>query len=276
MLHPDVARDTMSDVRRAATARVFVVDSDIAVRDALQSMIGMAGWHVETFASGCEFMARPNVAAPGCLVVDMSLPDISGLDLQRRVAQDRPALPIVFITGQGDIPTTVQAMKAGAVEFLTKPVHDERLLAAIGQALELSEARLRRDLEIAELRRRHSSLTPREAQVLERVVAGWLNKQIAFELEISEITVKAHRGRVMCKMEAGSLADLVRIASRLGIGAMTPPAPDRRALRAHAFAATGGARPRERGFVPRLLDPDPGRTRRDAAALVEAVRSARR
>jgi len=202
---------------RAPQAIVFVVDDDESVRDALASLIRSSGLTVQTFASALEFLAQPRPDVPSCLVLDVRLPGLSGLDLQKRMAEIDIAIPIVFITGHGDVPTSVRAMKAGAVEFLTKPFVDQDLLDAVQQAMERDAAARRKQAEIAELERRYESLTPREREVMERVVAGLLNKQVASELGTSEITVKVHRGRVMQKMQAGSLADLVRMSVRLGV-----------------------------------------------------------
>lgn len=202
---------------QATAPIVFVVDDDVSVRESLELLIGWAGWKPETFSSAQEFLDRPAVDAPSCLVLDVKLPDLNGLDLQKRIAVERSDMPIIFITGHGDVPMTVRAMKAGAVEFLTKPFADEVLLNAIRQAIERSRAVLGDAAERKALRERHASLTRREREVMAWVVAGLLNKQIAAELGTSEITVKAHRGKVMRKMKAGSLADLVRAAARLDL-----------------------------------------------------------
>ncbi len=202
-----------------AVSIVFVVDDDISVRQSLELLIHSAGWRCETFASAHEFLARPRVAVPSCLVLDVSLPGLNGLDLQKRIAVERTDMPIIFITGYGDVPMTVEAMKAGAVEFLTKPFGDEVLLSAIENALDRSRASLGREAEIQALRDSYSLLTPREQQVMALVVSGLLNKQVGGELGISEITVKAHRGQVMRKMKANSLPDLVTMSSRLGLSA---------------------------------------------------------
>ncbi|MGA8225607.1 MAG: response regulator [Xanthobacteraceae bacterium] len=204
-----------------ATPIVFVVDDDVSVRESLELLIRSAGWQPETFASAQEFLARPPVFAPSCLVLDVNLPDLNGLDLQKRVAVDRIDMPIIFITGYGDVPMTVQAMKAGAVEFLTKPFGDDALLSAIRQALERSRTALAHEAEIWGLRDCYASLSRREREVMELVVRDLLNKQVGFELGISEITVKAHRGKVMQKMKANSLADLVTMAASLRL-APTP------------------------------------------------------
>jgi FixJ family two-component response regulator len=200
-----------------ATPIVFVVDDDISVRESLQLLIQCEGWHPETFASAQEFLDRPRSHAPSCLVLDVSLPGLNGLDLQKRVAVERPDMPIIFITGHGNVPMTVQAMKAGAVEFLTKPFSDVVLLNAIRQAVERSRVALGYQAEMQALRECHASLTNREQQVMALVVSGLLNKQVGGELGISEITVKAHRGQVMQKMKADSFADLVKKAARLGL-----------------------------------------------------------
>jgi FixJ family two-component response regulator len=210
-----------SPVLRAVTPIVFVVDDDISIRESLELLIRSEGWKPETFASAQEFLARPRVFVPTCLILDVSLPGLNGLDLQKRVAIERIDMPIIFITGHGDVPMTVQAMKAGAVEFLTKPFGDEVLLTAIRHALERSRIALAHEAEMLGLRECYASLSPREREVMALVVSGLLNKQVGGELGISEITVKAHRGQVMQKMKADSLADLVRMAARLGLA----PAP---------------------------------------------------
>ena len=196
---------------------VFVVDDDISVRESLELLLASAGWKAATFPSAQDFLGLSRTRVPCCLVLDISMPGLNGLELQKRVAAEHPDMPIIFITGHGDVPKTVQAMKAGAVEFLTKPFNDDALLSAIRQALERSRIILDQQAEIDALRDRYSSLSPRERQVMALVVSGLLNKQVGGELGISEITVKAHRGKVMQKMKADSLADLVRIAGRLGV-----------------------------------------------------------
>jgi FixJ family two-component response regulator len=203
------------------TAIVFVVDDDISVRESLELLIRCEGWQPETFASAQEFLDRTRALVPSCLVLDVSLPGLNGLDLQNRVAVERTDMPIIFITGHGDVPMTVQAMKAGAVEFLTKPFSDQVLLSAIRQALERSRLVLGHEAEMQALRDCYASLTPRERQVMTLVVTGLLNKQVGGELGISEITVKAHRGKVMQKMKADSLPDLVKMTARLGLAAAT-------------------------------------------------------
>lgn len=194
---------------------VFVVDDDVSVRESLELLIRHEGWQPETFASAQEFLARPRALVPSCLVLDVGLPGLNGLELQERVAAERIEMPIIFITGYGDVRMTVRAMKAGAVEFLTKPFSDDVLLNAIRHAIERSEAALGQEKELDALREDYASLTQRERQVMALVVSGLLNKQVGGELGISEITVKAHRGSLMRKMKAESLADLVKMAGRL-------------------------------------------------------------
>jgi len=199
-----------------ATSVVFVVDDDVSVRESLELLISTAGSQSETFASAQAFLSRPRATVPCCLVLDLTLPGLNGLELQQRLAE-RTEMPIIFITGHGDVPMTVQAMKAGAVEFLTKPFKDDVLLDAIRGAIERSRIALRLDSEMRALRHCYESLTPREREVMALVVSGLLNKQVGGELGISEITVKAHRGQVMRKMKADSLPGLVTMAARLGL-----------------------------------------------------------
>ena len=196
---------------------VFVVDDDVSVREALELRIEAEGWRPETFASAEEFLARPRPLVPSCLVLDVALPDVNGLDLQKRVAVDRSDMPVIFISGHGDVPITVQAMKAGAIEFLTKPFRDDVLVSAIRHALERSQRALAREAKMKALRESYGSLTPREREVMVLVTSGLLNKQVGGELGISEITVKAHRGQVMRKMRADSLPALVNMVANLGL-----------------------------------------------------------
>jgi FixJ family two-component response regulator len=213
----------MMNVRTEATSTkasgagpvVFVVDDDISVREALEALIGANGWRCETFESAQAFLARTAEATPRCLVLDVSLPDLNGLDLQSRLADDPDDMPIIFITGHGDIPMSVRAMKAGAIEFLTKPIQRGALLAAIGQAIDRSAAGLANDAELGALLDRYDTVSPREREVMQLVVSGLLNKQVAFALGITEFTVKVHRRRVMEKMGARSFADLVKMAQRV-------------------------------------------------------------
>jgi FixJ family two-component response regulator len=208
---------TLARVRSShSTPVVYVVDDDISVRESLELLIRCEGWQPELFASAEEFLSRPRVLVPSCLVLDMNLPDIHGLDLQKRINAERTEMPIIFITGQDDVPMTVQAMKAGAFEFLLKPFQDDVLLSSIRNALDRSRIALGRQAEIRELQNCYASLTPRERQVMALVVSGLLNKQVGWELGISEITVKAHRGNMMQKMKADSLPALVKMAAQLG------------------------------------------------------------
>ena len=208
---------------------VFIVDDDISVRESLEALVGCEGWQAETFGSAEEFLVRPATPAPSCLVLDVALPDLNGLELQERVAVEQPAMPTIFITGCGDVPMTVRAMKAGALEFLTKPFDGAELLGAIRNALERSTAALARETELQTLRERYASLSRREREVMALVVAGLLNKQVGGELGISVITVKGHRGKVMRKMKAESLPILVKMAVRLDLETPLtryPAAPD--------------------------------------------------
>jgi FixJ family two-component response regulator len=199
-----------------ATSIVFVVDDDVSVRESLELLVRTLGWRAETFGSAQEFLSRPRSTVPCCLVLDVTLPGLSGLELQEQIAE-RTDMPIIFITGHGDVPTTVQAMKAGAVEFLTKPFNDAVLVDAVRGALERSRAALRHEHQMRELRSCYALLTRREREVMSLVISGLLNKQVGGELGISEITVKAHRGQIMRKMKAESLPALVTMAARLGM-----------------------------------------------------------
>lgn len=210
---------------QAGAPIVFVVDDDVSVRESLEALIRFAGWQAAIFESAHDFLAHPRAGVASCLVLDIGLPDLNGLDLQKRIAIERADMPIIFITGRGDVPMTVQAMKAGAVEFLTKPFQDDVLLEAIRSALARSKVALDQEATMNALRGRHASLSRRELEVMALVVGGLLNKQVGDRLGISEITVKAHRGSVMRKMEARSLPDLVNMAARLGVA----PVPLRQA-----------------------------------------------
>ena len=194
---------------------VFVVDDDLPARESLEMLIRLAGWQAQTFATGQEFLAHPRAFVPSCLILDLSLPDLNGLDIQKRIAADRIDVPIIFITSHGDVPMAVRAMKAGAVEFLTKPYADEELLSAVQHAIERSRTALGKEAEVRSIQDRYASLSPRERQVMVLVVGGLMNRQVGSKLGISEITVKAHRGKAMRKMKAGSLADLVNMAAKL-------------------------------------------------------------
>jgi FixJ family two-component response regulator len=205
---------------------VIVVDDDLSTREGLEALLDSAGMRVRAFGSATEFLAWTPPAGPACLLLDISLPDFNGLDIQAQVAGERPEIPIIFITGYGDIPMTVRAMKAGAAEFLTKPLAEEVLLAAVERAVETSRRAIEEKADLAAITRCYASLSPRERQVMALVVSGLLNKQVGWELGISEITVKAHRGRVMEKMSAGSFADLVKMSERLEIE-MPPPRDSR-------------------------------------------------
>jgi FixJ family two-component response regulator len=208
----------MKNPRLQSDAVIAIVDDDPSVRKGLERLIRSAGWKAEIFASAQEFLDRPRPEAPSCLVLDLQLPGLSGLDLQKRMAEVRLDIPIVFLTGHGSIPASVQAMKAGAMEFLTKPVDEEDLFKAIREALERDRRTRQQNANMRELRDRYESLTAREQEVMQQVISGLLNKQIAAELQITEDTVKFHRGHIMRKMRADSLADLVRMAENLGIG----------------------------------------------------------
>jgi FixJ family two-component response regulator len=204
---------SMADI----TPLVYIVDDDISVRESIDALVEQAGWRSETFSSAQDFLGRPRARRPCCLILDIGLPDLDGLEVQRRIAGARAEMPIIFITGCGDIPTTVRAMKAGAAEFLTKPFAPEALVRAIEVAVERSRVWLEENAALQILRDRHQSLSRREKEVMALIVQGQLNKQVGGTLDISEITVKAHRGRMMRKMQARSLPELVNIAARLGL-----------------------------------------------------------
>lgn len=210
---------TGSAVRATAAAHdvVFIVDDDLSMREALSSLVEVSGWVARTFGSAEAFLACPPTTSPHCLVLDIGLPDLDGLDLQARIAGERTAMPIIFITGQADVPKTVRAMKAGAAEFFEKPIPEDDLIAAIAAALARSREVLEDSAELSRLRERYAGLSRRERQVMDLVVCGQLNKTVGATLGISEITVKAHRGRMMDKMQAGSLAELVMMSARLGL-----------------------------------------------------------
>ncbi len=210
-----VSHPTGATPMSTALPIVFIVDDDISVRESLELLVQGENWKPEAFASAQEFLNHPRKPVPSCLVLDLSLPGLNGLELQKRLAIEHIDMPIIFITGHGDVPQTVQAMKGGALEFLTKPLNSDTLIGAIRNALQRSGVALVQNAEMQQLRARYDSLTNREQQVMALVVSGLLNKQVGGELGISEVTVKAHRGQVMQKMKANSLADLVKMAARL-------------------------------------------------------------
>ena len=232
-----VPRSSSSPVSHVAPV-VFVVDGDVSARDSLESLIRGAGWQPEVFASAREFLAHPRVLAPSCLILDVALPDLNGLDLQRRIVADRDDMPIIFVTGHGDVAMAVRAMKAGAVEFLTKPCRSDVLLDTLRHAIERSQAAMHRDAHIRVIRNRYAALSCREREVMALVVRGRLNKQVGGELGISEITVKAHRGRMMQKMNAASLAELVNMAATL----LPATIPERLSQRLAVSSATDATR----------------------------------
>ena len=209
------SHESQSSLMSRDTPIVFVVDDDISVRESLESLIRFAGWQPQTFARAQEFLSHPHLFVPSCLVLDVALPDLNGLELQKRIAPARNDMPIIFITAHGDVPMTVRAMKGGAVDFFTKPFDDDVLLNSIRNAISRSDIALSQELEVRALRAGYASLSTREREVMDLVVTGMLNKHVGVELGISEITVKAHRGRAMQKMNAGSLADLVKMAGAL-------------------------------------------------------------
>jgi FixJ family two-component response regulator len=209
--------------KTAKAPTVFIVDDDVSFRESLEAMIGAAGWRPQAFASARAFLAHPRVAGPSCLILDVNLPDLNGLDLQAHIADGQADMPIIFVTGYGDVPMSVRAMKAGAMEFLTKPMDKDVLLAAVRDAIGASLAAAGQEEEIRTLRARYASLTAREKQVMAMVASGLMNKQVGGELGISDITVKAHRGRMVRKMRATTFADLVNMAARLGVTAAAAP-----------------------------------------------------
>lgn len=204
---------------------VVVVDDDVSVRESLELLIQNEGWRPALFESAQAFLARLPTVVPSCLILDVNLPDLSGLDIQQRISDEKSSTPIIFITGYADIPTSVRAMKAGAAEFLTKPLNDEILIQAIREAVLRNQANLKREGAQRQIQERFATLSKREREVMNLVVKGLMNKQVGFELDISEITVKAHRGRVMEKMRATTFVDLVNMAGRLGIGTSRDAAP---------------------------------------------------
>jgi len=216
-----VDRCTRTLPRPSVVPIVFVVDDDPSVRGSLETLIRLEGWQCETFACPETFLSRPREGAPSCLVLDATLPSLGGLEVQRRVAAARPGMPIIFLSDRGDVETTVQAMKAGAAEFLLKPLGEATLMSALRQAIARSAATLEREAELQALKDRYAELSKREREVMALVVSGRLNKQVGGDLGISEITVKAHRGRVMGKMNARSFVDLVHMAVRLGVTSAT-------------------------------------------------------
>jgi FixJ family two-component response regulator len=229
MKHPSVlSLESIESHTACALPTVFVVDDDVSIRESLGLLIRCAGWKPAIFASAEEFLERPRNRGPSCLVLDVNLPNLSGLDLQRRLAADRIDMPIIFVTGHSDVSMAVEAMKAGAVEFLSKPLREDEVLSAIGRSIEHSRAALDREVEAQVLRDRYASLSRREREVMELVIRGRLNKQIGANLGIGESTVKAHRGRLMQKMKAGSLVDLVYMAAELRLAAPRPDDASRR------------------------------------------------
>lgn len=243
------------------TPIVFIVDDDISVRELLEGLVRAEAWRAEAFPSGKAFLARRRTHEPSCLILDLSLPDLNGLDLQKQIAADQDETPIIFISGYGDIPASVQAIKSGALEFLTKPIDENLLLAAVRSAIERSRAALLERARLQSLHDDYATLTSRERQVMALVVAGRLNKQIGGDLDISEITVKAHRGRMMGKMKARSVPDLVRMSSRLGLDFSRPDALEAsgRGRARQALTMNGTLRPRCRS---RSRRPDGARRRR--------------